>query len=123
MWIFSKWGFVSIVQHRQLPGKLLVRARTKADLENFIRLLGEIDGKKHPVEETPDADYGYRTVACKRAVARALSRIAADVDYPNFKDAVHGDPARDSAYMEVWSAMVDFQREKKTGRRAWEWPE
>jgi hypothetical protein len=123
MWIFSKRGFVSIVQHRQLPGKLLVRARTKADLENFVRLLDEIGGRKHPVQETPDADYGYRTVACKRVVANAVSRITTEIDYTNFKNGVHGDPARDSAYLEVWSAMVDFQREKKTGRRAWERPE
>lgn len=115
MWIFCKQGFVSIVKHRLLPGMLLVRARVRDDIENFVRLLDEISGKKHPVEETPDADYRFRTVACKRLVAKVVSRIAGEIDYPNFKDEVHGDRQRDLAYMKVWRAMVDFQAEKEEG--------
>lgn len=124
MWVFWKQGFVSIVQHRHLPGKLMVRARHRDDLESFARLLDELGGKKHSIQETPQADYRFRTVACKRTVARAMARIAAEIDYPNFKAAVHGDPARDSAYLDVWRAMNRFQDEKEEGQRpgALEWP-
>ena len=113
MWIFSKLGFVSIVQHRHLPGMLLVRARARDDIDNFVRLLDEIGGKKHPVEETPNADYRFRTVVCNRLVAKVVGRIAAGISYPNFKDEIHGDPSRDSAYMRIWRAMADFQAEKE----------
>ncbi len=125
MWIFCKQGFVSIVQHRHLPGKLLVRARARPDLENFVRVLDEISGKEHSIQETPRADYRFRTVACKRTVARAMARIAVDIDYPNFKDAAHGDRVRDSAYIRVWRAMADFQADKEEGDRPGplEWPQ
>lgn len=115
MWIFSKLGFFSIVQHRHLPGKLLVRARHRQDLENFVRLLDKIGDKKHSIQETPDADYRFRALACKRVLAKAMARIGSDIDYPNFKDAVHGDRVRDSAYMRVWRAMADFQADSEEG--------
>lgn len=121
MWIFSKQGFVSVVKHRHLPGMLLVRGRARDDLENFVRLLEEIGGKTHSIQETPQADYRFRVVACKRTVAKVLARIATDIDYPNFKDEVHGDPARDSAYMRVWTAMRNFQTDSEEGQQPDDW--
>lgn len=109
MWIFCKSGFVSIVRHRLWPGKLLVRARVRCDLENFVHLLDEIGDTKHAIKETKNADYRFRTVASQRLVGEAVARIVADIDYPNFKNAVHGEPNRDRAYMRVWAAMHDLQ--------------
>jgi hypothetical protein len=112
MWIFSKAGFVSIVRHKSQPGKLIVRARVREDLERFAKLLDEITGEPHAIRETPSRDYRFRTVATKQAVAQVLARQVTEIDYTNFKDAVHGDPQRDDAYMDVWSAMHRLQRDK-----------
>jgi hypothetical protein len=109
MWIFCKSGFVSIVRHKVWPGKLLVRARVRADLENFVHLLDEIGKTTHAIEEIEKADYRFRTVATPRLVAAAVAQIVADIDYPNFKNAVHGDHNRDGAYLRVWSAMHELQ--------------
>ena len=111
MWIFSKTGFVSIVRHKPQTDKLIVRARVREDLERFVKLLDEIAGARHAIRETP-RDYRFRTVATKEAVAQALARQVTDIDYTNFKDAVHGDPQRDDAYLDVWSAMHRLQRDK-----------
>lgn len=112
MWVFSKTGFVSIVKHKYIPGSLMIRARVREDLEQFIAVLDEVTGSKHSLKETPDGDYAFRTTATKKAVAEAITRQINDLDYVNFKNSVHGDADRDSAYMSVWSAMYGLQRDK-----------
>lgn len=112
MWVFTKTGFVSIVKHKFIPGSLMIRARVREDLEQFIAVLDEVSGSKHSIKETPDGDYRFRTTATKNAVAQALARQITDLDYTNFKNAVHGDRDRDSAYMGCWSAMYRLQAAK-----------
>lgn len=122
MWVFTNnTGFVSIVKHKFIPGSLMIRARVKEDLESFIALLDEVTGSKHTLKETPDGDYAFRTTATKKAVAEAITRQINDLDYVNFKNAVHGDPQRDSAYMGVWSAMYGLQRDKLGLRQRGRW--
>jgi hypothetical protein len=111
VWVFSRTGFVSIVEHKTVPGKLIVRARVREDLEQFAKLLDDITGEGHAVRETPSHDYRFRTTATKDAAAQALARQVTDLDYMNFKDAVHGDPQRDDAYLSplanVWLNRLD----------------
>ena len=92
----------------------------KEDLEKFIVILDEVSGSKHSITETPDGDYAFRTTATKKAVAEAMTRQINDLDYVNFKNAVHGDPQRDSAYMKVWSALYSLQAAKLTEKHGWE---
>ena len=109
MWLFTKHGFVSIVENLHNPETLLERARVRKDLENFVETLKAIDGKDRWIAETPAADYGYRIVAEKGVVADAVAASTRGIDYSNFKNAVHGDPSRDNAYFEVWAAMRELQ--------------
>ena len=102
MWLFTNHGFLSIVQHLGDPEKLLVRARVRKDLEQFIELLNEISEEEHPVAEMELADYRFRTFADRDAVAEVFASIARSIEYGNFKNAVHGDPKRDDAYFKVW---------------------
>jgi len=115
MWVFTTSGFLSIVKHRYLPGRLMIRARVREDIEHFIALLDEIGGGHHKIKETPDGDYRFRTTARKEIVAQAIAGITTEIDYDNFKDAVHGDVHRDRAYMGVWSAMHGLQSAKLRG--------
>lgn len=120
MWLFSESGFVSIVQDRLHLGQLLVRARVRQDLEHFLVTVQESAGVQCTVKETQDADYRYRASVEQSAVAKAVAKMVEDIDYPNFKAAVHGDMKRDAAYLRVWSAMHDlqeFQTESKQGNQ------
>lgn len=111
MWVFAKTGFVSIVAHRDNPNHLLVRARVRQDLENFRETISpEVTHGIGDVIETPEADYRWRCTISRAAVADGLVHLALGMDYDNFKNAVHGEPARDRAYMDVWGAMYGLQR-------------
>ena len=55
---------------------------------------------------------GNRTIVSRQAWAEYLQQAARELDYPNFKNAMHdlfADSRRDQAHMEVWSAMQRLQ--------------
>ena len=109
MWIFCKLGFFSAVQHRDKPDTLLVRSRFKGDLERLIGAMTKEEREllcgNPKVEITPNADYRYRTEIRKVVFAELVRETAEDIDYPNFKDAVHDGTNRDWAYLNVWQAL------------------
>lgn len=108
MWIFCKYGFFSAVQHTDKPDTLLVRARFKGDLDRLIKAMTpeeyNLSGKPK-VQFTPDADYRYRAEIRKIVFAELIRETAEDIDYPNFKDAMHDGTVRDTAYMNCWRAL------------------
>ena len=99
MWVMTTRGFHSVVEHRDDPGKLLVRARCQADIEALAEL----------IPATPvlldTADYAWRIEATRAQWSDALLALADGIRYPNFKAAV-ADPAHHDAYMRVWSALL-----------------
>jgi len=125
MWVFTSNAFVSIVQpheeHYRRMGYLLVRGRAKGDVQRFV-------GSGYPVTEikTPASDYGFRGHVPSYVVVRAITRSIEELDYTNFKDSV-GHNLRKSAYLRVWGAMLDFQRDMEPKQRKAggtpEWPE
>lgn len=102
MWLFVRDGFFSVVAHREKPGVYLIRARAHKDLVAMQNRLG----LTVPIKGTPHADYAFRMELPGEHFDRYLQCSCADVDYDNFKDAVHAvDPARSHAYMGVWTAI------------------
>ncbi|HLO68934.1 MAG TPA: hypothetical protein VK188_18060 [Holophaga sp.] len=101
MWIFLNNAFLSIVDKGGDGSTLLVRARREGDLE---RVFPEAE-----VERTPHNDYRFRARIDRGTVARAVAEAVRAITYGNFKGSVK-EPARHDAYMEVWSAMHDFQQ-------------
>ncbi|TFV96172.1 hypothetical protein E4S40_08080 [Algoriphagus kandeliae] len=105
MWIASKNGFISIVQHRDMPDQVLLRARVKKDLESLF-----------PSEEiiaTPEADYGFRVFVSKEKAVEIISKQVMDIDYPNFKNAIAKIPnQRDKldAYHDIWGVMWNYAK-------------
>lgn len=115
MWLVTKHGFYSVVAHRDDPDLMLVRSRCRQDLEQLRCLsldLAEIDLDVPEIVETPAADYACRIFMPRDTWETLATVLAMDIDYPNFKTAVHGDPERDAAYMQMWSAMRRFQQQK-----------
>lgn len=103
MWIFCNDAFLSIVDKAKTPGRLVVRARKKGDIERVF------PGAK--VSTTPDADYLYRAEIERGAVADAIAERVRGINYSNFKGSVP-DRKRHDAYMGVWSVMNRYQQEK-----------
>ena len=107
MWIFTPRGFFSVVAHRDDPELVLVRARAHEDLRKLIGVLGQIE-----ILETPDGDYRWRTIVTRQAWTGALVLLAAEIDYPNFKDEVAHRQGYERAglYGEVWSVLRRLQK-------------
>lgn len=110
MWIFTNYGFVSIVAHRTKKDTLLVRAREPGVLE----AIGKNHGVNVKVKRTPKADYLYRAEFSKRVFAKIMASEVEAINYPNFKNAFVA-AKKDltgishSALMRIWSIMYDLQ--------------
>ncbi len=107
MWIFTTQGFYSAVEHRGDPDLLIVRARTREDIE---ALQAQIPGLE-PFEDAT-ADYRWRAVVKREEWIAALALLGAGVDYPNFKSAVAQRQGHDraSCYGRVWSELLGLQQ-------------
>ena len=100
MWIFSKDGFLSIVEHRNNPNMLVVRARVEGDIERYW--------PEQRIWITPDADYLYRAVITKERAAAVLWKMVKEIDYDKFKPAVT-DHRRSRWYLKVWEILDHMQ--------------
>jgi hypothetical protein len=98
MWIFTNESFLSVVEHRDKPGILLVRSRIEGDIERAI------PGAE--VWEDINADYRYRAEVPKQALKDAVANSVDRISYDNFKSSVK-EPKRHNAYLGVWQAMAD----------------
>ncbi len=105
MWVFTKNGFFSAVEHFEKPNTVHVRARFEGDLERLC--------KAHNIEPqidyTPNNDYAYRMDFDKSQWAQIIAQECEEIDYHNFKNEVHDGTARDRAYMECWYALNKAQ--------------
>lgn len=109
MWIFTNFGFFSIVQKPEDVDEnmLTVRSRTREDIENFVAEFS------HPVKIIIDnhADYLYRVRAKKEDVQNILFKSVGDIHYNNFKNEVAKSQGvrRAHKYHKVWDVMYKIQ--------------
>lgn len=104
MWIFTKIGFFSIVQHRDDRDQFLVRSRTRDDL---VRLVDSISIKRDRIRET-GTDYPFRVFITRDEMVTLAQELVAELNYPNFKAEVgRRDPSRASLYSRVWALLGD----------------
>lgn len=118
MWLFSKYGFYSVVCARQEPGHLdsqidldrvMVRARKRDHLGNLINRFSKELGDCE-VFAYSHTDYPYRIFVAKSIWADVLSQLAQEMDYGNFKSAAASHLGRAEAdYLhalhDVWAVM------------------
>ena len=111
MWIFTNKGFLSIVEDRDDPERLLVRARYEGDIERHF-------GGTVEVLELEDSDYRFRAFVPREEVRTVIDRELFSLDYGNFKNSFDCDNVslskevreeRHDALFRVWSAMVESQ--------------
>jgi len=101
MWIFTKYGFVSLVQHNSIQGCFQVKSRVIAPLE--------ILWPEHEIEIIDWADYRFRITLEKELVISILTKEAQEVEYTSFKDECRGDYDYHDALVRVWSTMYNYQ--------------
>lgn len=108
MWIFTRDGYYSAVQHNADPSLIQVRARAYEDLE---RLQKAVPFEGDAILTTLDADYRYRANVLRDDFAHYVLESVLDIDYvTSVKDVIsRGEPRRKKAMMEIWTAMYDFQ--------------
>jgi len=106
MWVFTKQGLLSIVENTNDKKTLLVRARQVHHItDNFKGYMPQYLPKY-----SPDRDYHWRSVIDREIVAKRLSEIILEIDYPNFKNSV--DDELKPVYGEVWGAAMALQKDK-----------
>ena len=101
MWLFTRNGFVSLAQHpqEQEADKLVVQTQTREEMERVIRLLDEVGGQPHEVEQAHDGFCRFSTVATKDVAAKVIARLVADIDYSRFTQSVNFDFGADPQYI------------------------
>jgi len=113
MWLFTKYGFYSIVKKKfgNQVKPFQLRARKQKDLENLIRI-AMLETK---ITETLQADYHYRITVDEKELIWILEVLADHLDYENFKSMIAGQADQKdklSAYHNIWAAMYSFQNQK-----------
>ncbi len=119
MWLFTQYGFFSVVCARDLTGKtkgvdpktLMVRARSRQHLESLIARFTELQGVE--VAATENTDYRYRLVLPKAVWGRVVAELTAEIDYGNFKSQAYektGDKQYSNALHDVWDVMYRLQK-------------
>jgi hypothetical protein len=107
MWLLTSIGFYSVVAHRDNDETVLIRSRTREDLDQLRRrYLPDLE-----ILENAGTDYRYRALLERSEWEHAAQKLAADVDYPNFKEAVgeRQGPQRANLYARIWSALRELQ--------------
>lgn len=131
MWICTRGGFVSAVRWQGAKkdpnnGKLSVRAREREALEYL--LLHVKTAKPKPKIKKKGGDYAYRVFLSEEQWVEAVSGLAAEIDYRNFKDEVLRQAkagkvsmAYEKALHRVWSIFGDLQPGGPFGWRRGGW--
>lgn len=106
MWIATVHGFVSLVQDREDPDTMQVRARDPQDIEAMF--------PRARVFTAPGADYQHRARIDRSEIAEALHAAVLAIDYTShFKDvALDTSPPnaqRSRAMYGCWEALAAMQ--------------
>lgn len=122
MWLFTKYGFFSIVcaagkDKKPNRRKAMVRARTRAHLEALKRRFPKL--LRGRIIETEKTDYGFRILIPKNKATALAAALMREIDYGNFKSAVaethdgtgldEDMKAYEKALHAVWAEMAKLQ--------------
>ena len=109
MWILTPFGFFSVVQKKG-DSLLSIRARVYNDLQ---RLQDKYLNGNHPIKKGGHTDYPYRIFVSHRDWGKALTQMAEDIDYANFKRQVKAEQGakRSQLYGQVWGTLYALQKE------------
>ena len=99
MWIFTSTGMLSVVAHRERSNDLLVRARSPIHIREMFPYAA--------VDETPNADYPFRTVISRELFANVIVDYSQNISYDNFKNSIEENNFHDRC-VEIWAIMLRY---------------
>jgi len=109
MWIFTRYGFYSVVEKAKREGsgsEVHVRSRVREQLEDLCGLCSSLAAEgmdPQAIEEGTATDYQYRVRLTRAAWDQVAAKLAQDLDYSNFKGEVHRrGGAKNSAAYDVY---------------------
>ena len=118
MWLFTKYGFFSVVAAKKPDGKtlsskldptqLMVRARVRQHLVNLQMRFASL--RDLAVLEDEGADYRFRLVVPKADWAMINRELADEIDYGNFKGLCERSDIVDRQYTSALHAVWDIHR-------------
>lgn len=129
MWLFTKYGMFSAVCGRSqaptpkggsgrpwkapavLRDVIVVRARVEDHLHRLKEAMSPLLSDA-AITVTPNRDYLCRLVTTKVKWAEVVRRLAAEMDYDNFKSEVlrhQGHTTYETALHDVWAVMYEVQ--------------
>ena len=123
MWIFTKYGFYSVVCARKGDGRrgqpidrdrIMVRARIRSHLEAIKRRFPDRLAKCE-IKTFASTDYAFRIFDDKSAWSQVLVGLSEEMDYDNFKSEVASFQGADGrayerALHDVWSVLYGLQK-------------
>ena len=102
MWVFTKHGFISVVQHNTMPDHFQVKSRVVEPLENLW--------PESEIEVIDWADYRFRITLPKIEAALVITeKVIGDIGYTSFKNECENDPDYHYALTRVWGIMYNYQ--------------
>ena len=101
MWIFTTKGFLSIVQHKDVPDSFQIKSRVRDPLEALW--------PSHEIVVIDWADYRFRINIRKEEAIPVLAQEIEGVLYTSFKDECRKEENYYHALTRVWSTMYNFQ--------------
>lgn len=133
MWMMTKYGFFSVVCARRTgdgkynnpvdPTRMMIRSRSRTHLDKLLKKYGRTLGKP-TVREFNGTDYPYRVFVPTELWVEAAAKLAADIDYDNFKDAAKK-AGVDKKYLDVlhriWSLGLSLTEEDKRAEQEDYW--
>ena len=125
MWIFTRYGFYSVVQARKIeqgfvtdepdPDNLMVRARVRQHLVNLQ--MGAPVLESCSILESSNNDYRYRMVIPKKTWLEIAQGLTEDIDYTNFKSICEQEGLVDGSYCDalhhIWAIHHQLQTEQE----------
>lgn len=109
MWLFTIYGFFSVVFKKDKKQWVNIRARVKGDLETLLKHWPVGAGDTPEILTTPDNDYPYRILVDEPTWFVVCAMLAQSVlSVENFKDEVtkRQGHARHDVYLKVWRVMA-----------------
>ena len=103
MWIFTKYGYLSIVEHKDMDNYFQIRSREIRPLQKYW--------PKYDIDIIEWADYRFRITIKKNIALKKLIKIIEEINYINFKNQCSDSREYHDALADIWSRMYFFQSE------------
>jgi len=113
MWLFTTFGFFSVVQ-KEGDEDLTVRARVVGDLDRLRERVPALSPTR-----TGAGRYPYRATVPRRDWAAGLMGLAVEIRYDDYLHAVAEEQScrRAAVYMVVWELLEELEAKLRPG-----WP-